>query len=70
MPTPTPLSYVVSDARKAAYVSASRSREKSIPVAMEGDGHDTVGVVEELLDTVSVVDIDVNVHDAAMAATS
>ena len=40
-------------------VHVPRSREESVAVLMEGDCHNTVSLVEGLLDTVSVVDVDV-----------
>ena len=33
-----------------------------LPVLVEGDRHDPVGSVERLLDTVSVVDVDIHVE--------
>lgn len=35
---------------------------------MEGDGHDAVGGVEGFLDTISVVDVNVDVEDAWVEA--
>jgi hypothetical protein len=35
---------------------------------VEGDSHDSVGRVESLLDTVTVVNVDVNVEDSLLKA--
>ena len=39
-----------------------------LAVLVEGDGHDTVGRVEGLLDTIAMMDINVNVEDALLVA--
>ena len=48
---------------KGTYEDSTRSG-KEVAVFVEGDGHDTVRVVEGLLHTVSVVDIDIHVEDS------
>ena len=50
----------------AYWVETAGPWEKIIAVLMKTDGHNSIGQVESLLHSVSVVDIDVNVEDSWM----
>ena len=54
------------DHSDSEYLDVARAREV-LAVLVEGDGHHAVGGVEGLLDTVTVVDVDVNVQHSVVA---
>jgi len=49
-------------------VTELASTREVLAILMEGDSHDSVGCVESLLDTVTVVNVDVNVEDSLFEA--
>lgn len=49
-----------------ADVAQLTSTREVFAVLVEGDGHDTVGRIEGLLDTISVVDVNIDVEDALL----
>ena len=44
------------------YKSVTCAGEEVVAIFMEGDGHDAVSEVERLLDTIAVVNVDVDVQ--------
>ena len=52
--------------RATTRVAPTRCRCRRIHVLVEGDGHHTVRCVERFLNTVAVVDVDVEVQHAAV----
>jgi hypothetical protein len=46
--------------------SAKKRTWEELSILVEGHGHDTVGAVEGLLDTVTMVDVDVDVQHTSV----
>lgn len=47
-------------------VAKLTSSREVLAILVEGDGHDTIGSVESLLDAITVMDVNVNVEDSLL----